>query len=462
MILTLYEFNRLIRAAIETDFPDTYFITSEIASMRVDRKGHCYIEFIQKDENGVIAQIRATIWSYNYRIISHRFKTAAGITLSKGLKVMVEAEVSFHERYGLSLNILDIDPSYTLGEIAIKRREILERLSRENLINKNREIEFPVLPLKLAVISSPNAAGYEDFISHIRNNRYNYDFDVTLFSAIMQGDNAEPSIIEAFDKLLTFPDRFDLAIIIRGGGAEADLHCFDGYEIGKAVANLPIPLISGIGHERDRTVVDEVAHTSVKTPTAAAELIIQRVRDFHIMLVDLETRLMDSSTLLFNDTLKHLYKLSRDMEKSVTGFLAAEAGEIRSFVKSLALSKKILRLNMNKIASIQKTSLYMANSGIKEARSAVEHTITLFKAHLKTYINNAYRTLEDGRNILKLLNPTNVLKRGYGITYKNNVVLKDTQNISRGDIIHTLLYNGKITSNVLEVEKNGEETTTDI
>ena len=461
-VFSLFELNQLIRSVIETGFPESIFITAEIASLRTDQRGHCYLELVERDEESIVAQSRGTLWSYNYRIISSQFRSVTGTPLVKGLRILFEAKVTYHERYGLSLNIQDIDPTYTLGEMAKRRREILERLTKEGLLEKNKEVEFPVLPLNLAVISSPKAAGYEDFLNHIEHNPHGYALKVQLFSALMQGDNAEASIVDALSRCHAKIDRFDVLVIIRGGGGEADLHCFDSYEIGKAIAMLPVPVISGIGHFRDRTVVDEVSHTTVKTPTAAAEILIRTVRDFHLRIVDLEARLVESSRETIENGTDALYRLSADMEKHVTRFLTVEEVRLSNFGKSLSYSGRIISKNIQRMSNLQNTFSSHIRNRIRENSINLEHTKVLIRTHLKAYLYYMKAALRDRENNIRHLNPLNVLRRGYSITYKGSGLIKDIQNVKSGDIIMTILFNGTIRSSITEVEGNGEEETAEI
>jgi len=461
-ILSLHELNQLIRETIEAGFPETCLVTAEIASLREDRKGHCYLELVERDEQSIIAQIRATIWSYNYRVISRQFRAATGTPITKGIKILAEVEVTFHERYGLSLNILDIDPSYTMGEMARRRKEILDRLEKEGLIHKNRDLDFPVLPLNIAVISSEKAAGYEDFMNHVTSNPYGYRFNVQLLRAVMQGDNAESSILDALARCSERGEFFDLAVIIRGGGGEADLHCFDSYEMGRAIANLPVPLIAGIGHHRDRTVVDEVAHTSVKTPTAAAELVIQAVREFELVVTGLEGRYIHASRSFLEQLNESLHRVSREMEHLVTRFLAVEGGELRRLSRALMSAPRIVSSQILRLETLKSRCESHARFRVQQERQGIEHAAILIRTHLGSLLNRLRAALDGKQMQVSLLDPANVLKRGYSITYCREGVLKDSKNAAPGDIIRTILYSGEVKSRVTEVKGDGKEETAEV
>jgi exodeoxyribonuclease VII large subunit len=229
-VYSLYELNNLIRSVIDTSFPETFLITAEIASC--DARNHCYLTLVEKDEDTIVAEMRAVIWASRYKTISSIFLRVTGTKLTKGIKILFEASLTFHERYGLKLDIVNIDPSYTLGELALKRKEVLERLEKEGLRDKNKLLEFPLVPQRIGIISSPAAAGYEDLMSHLTQNPYGYKFTCRLYDAFMQGDKAEESIISALSRCSVDASSLDVVVIVRGGGGKPDLHCFDPHSCG--------------------------------------------------------------------------------------------------------------------------------------------------------------------------------------------------------------------------------------
>lgn len=291
--LSLLELNGLIRNSIETCLPDTYWISAELSDVRVNASGHCYMEFIQKDEkNGtLIAKARGMIWANLFNMLRPYFEETTGEQFRSGLKVSVEVEVKFHELYGYSLLVVNIDPTYTIGDLVQKRREIVKLLEQEGVINLNREIPFPILPQRVAVISSATAAGYGDFCDQLANNDYGFPFYIELFTAIMQGEQVEKTLLKALDTIFSRKEEFDVVVIIRGGGATSDLSGFDTYLLAASCAQFPLPIITGIGHERDDTILDLVANRRVKTPTAAAELLVAQVLATYSGLKELKMRL---------------------------------------------------------------------------------------------------------------------------------------------------------------------------
>jgi len=406
-ILSLYELNQLIRSVIENSLPDAFLVTAEIASC--DVKNHCYLTLVDKEEETIRAEIKAVIWASAFKKVSAEFRRAAGIELGKGIKILFEAEVSFHERYGLKLNILSIDPSYTIGELAVRRKEILERLTKEGIKDKNKELEFPLVPQRIGIVSSATAAGYEDLMTHLINNSYGYKFTCKLYEAIMQGDRAEQSIIAAINQCMQDAKRLDIVVIVRGGGGQADLHCFDSYGIAKAIAFLPLPVISGIGHERDVTVVDEVSNMRAKTPTAVADLIITRVRNFEDMIDSFTHNLVHGTHKLTSDIREKISGLAGDLESSVRRDLLDNIHRLNLFIKGLKYSSKLIKSRQERLMS-------------KE--SNINH-----------------------------LNPVNVLKRGYSITYNNGKAVKSIYDAEVGDSLRTVLYKGELISKVERSKK---------
>lgn len=406
-VLSLYELNQMIRGALERSFPDTFLVTAEIASC--DVKNHCYLTLVEKEGEIIRAEIRAVIWSNRYSVIAPVFARETGMPLSKGIRILFQASVSFHERYGLKLNIHNIDPSYTIGELAVRRKEILDRLTREGLINKNRELEFPLVPQRIGIISSSTAAGFEDLTSHLTGNPYGYLFQWKLYEAVMQGDRAEASIVSALEQCLNDTAGLDLIVIVRGGGGQTDLHCFDSYEIGRTIAMLPLPVISGIGHQRDVTVVDEVANQRAKTPTAAADMIIAAARDFEDRVDRLAYRLVHGSLRCSADIREFLASLARRLERAARSELLVSSQRIGEYSRGLRYALKFLL--------------------------------------------NEKQRLSSRESIVGHLNPRNVMKRGYSITYSSGRAVRAAADVEKGAVLKTVLYQGEIDSTVKATRK---------
>lgn len=275
----LSQLNKMVRDAIDMQLPDEYWVEAELSECR-EHNGHCYLELIEKDEhtNTPVARASAKCWRQTWLMVKPYFERTTGEPLRTGMKVLLKVYAQFHEAFGFSWIVTDIDPNYTLGDMARKRLEIIRQLKEEGVFDLQRELRIPLFAKRIAVISAENAAGYGDFCRQLEDNEYGFRFEVTLFPAIMQGEQVEQSIIAALERIYALNTSFDVVVIIRGGGATADLSGFDTLALAENVAQFPLPVITGIGHERDESILDMVAHTRVKTPTAAAALLIDHLR----------------------------------------------------------------------------------------------------------------------------------------------------------------------------------------
>ena len=293
---TLRQLNFMVRDAIEMQLPDEYWVEAELSECR-ERSGHCYMELTEKDENTntPIARASAKCWRQTWQLLQPAFERTTGQSLRAGLKVLLKVYAQFHEAFGFSWIVTDIDPTYTLGDMARKRQEIIRQLKEEGIFDLQRELPLPIFCQHIAVISADGAAGYGDFVRQLEDNPYGLHFDITLFPAVMQGEQVEQSIIAALDGIysltsdLKHQTSFDAVVIIRGGGATADLSGFDTLALAEHVANFPIPIITGIGHDRDESILDMVSHTRVKTPTAAAAFLIDHLKQTLDRITTLQT-----------------------------------------------------------------------------------------------------------------------------------------------------------------------------
>lgn len=406
--LSLYDLNALVHRSLEQCLPDAYWIQAELSEVRVNTTGHCYLEFVQKDlrGNSLIAKARGAIWSNVFRLLKPYFEEATGQAFVSGIKVLVQVTVSFHELYGYSLVVQDIDPTYTLGDMARRRKEILKQLEEEGVLTLNKELEMPRLPQRIAVISSSTAAGYGDFCHQLRHNPRGFCFYTELFPASMQGERVEASVLAALDKINSRPEDFDVVVIIRGGGATSDLSGFDTYLLAAACAQFPLPVITGIGHERDDTVLDSVAHTRVKTPTAAAEFLIG----------------------CMNDAADELDWLSSRLYAGVGNLLAKE--------------QQRLQACKNRIPSAVYGRMSDARLALLTARKDIVQAVTSLLAR------HGHR-LELLQQRLKDASPEKQLARGYSITLRNGKVVKDASSLNEGDELSTRFYSGEVLSVVI-------------
>ena len=454
--LTLRELNSLIKSTIEYQFDSPLWIVAEINNITEHRNGHCYLELIQKSETQdiIIAQTRAVIWSTQYRFISSYFEAITNKKLTKGIKVLVKVSVDFHELYGLSLNIRDIDPSYTLGDLEKQRKEIIERLRIEGVIDMNRSILMPSVVQKIAVISSGSAAGFEDFVKQLSSNKYGYVYDITLFEADMQGSNTEKTIIATFNSIFEDHDKFDIVAIIRGGGSKSDLSFFDNYNIAFYITQFPLPVFSGIGHERDESVTDIVAHTKLKTPTAVADYIIEHNLKFENS-IDYE---YDNIVNRVNDLIKthELYLTGLGMRIYRTKDIL-----VKNIERCNKLYYKLHNLSVNRIKerdnNLKTVHNYITRSIsvlLKLRSDNLEQKYSKIKNVKDSYLDRESNKLNIFEYRTRLLSPENILKRGYSMSIINGKIIKDISHVNEGDIMKTVFYKGKISSKIIKDNKS--------
>ena len=406
--ITLLELNGRVKSTLQFEMPDAYWVQAEISSISPSGQGHCYLELVQKDATGrnFLAKAKANIWRGTWLKLKPYFEAQTGETLKVGMKVLLQVTVTFHEVYGYSLVVQDIDPTYTIGDMARRRKEILEQLEKDGVIGLNRELDIPYLPQRVAVISSATAAGYGDFCDQLANNAYGFRFSVELFPALMQGDDVERSVIAAMNEVASRRDDFDVLVIIRGGGAVSELSCFDSYALAFNIANFPLPVITGIGHERDDTVADVVAHTKVKTPTAAAEFLINRVFD---AASELET-------------------LTRRMGDAITERMNAEKMRIERIAQKMPSLFAVVKVRREQILD---NIWNRAVTGVGNLINSGTHKIELME------------------KVVAAADPVLILKRGYTLTRLNGHVVKGAAQLHKGDLLTTTFPDGSVDSEII-------------
>ena len=476
--LKLSELNGLVKKAIGEAFTAPIWVICEISELKINRNGHCYLVLIEKEENGdaIVAQAKATIWSYTFRMLQPYFESTTGQQLTEGLKVLVSVSVEFHELYGFSLNIRDIDPTYTLGDMARRRREIIARLQAEGVADMNKELTLPLVPQRIAIISSPTAAGYQDFIDQLATNPAKYHFHLKLFPAIMQGNQAESSIIGALEQIYRYERFFDAVVIIRGGGSQVDLSCFDNYNLAYFVTQFPLPVITGIGHEKDDSIVDLVAHTRLKTPTAVAEFLITGIALFEQHLDDLKNRfagniedLLNSAKTMVEQYARSIIPIVNDKIGKVNSRLNQTIWKFDNYVKvfiknqnyQLSRTEESLRHEFKNFHQLQLHRLVRTTrvlSVSSQRISLINNDLLMRKTQLteklvRNILSDNLLYLELAQQQAQLTDPFKILARGYSITTYNGRALKDTDRIIANALIETKLHKGNIISEVKTIIK---------
>lgn len=454
--ITLLELNNLVKLTLKERFQESVWVTAEIVSVQENRSGHCYLELADKRDNeqSVVATARGTVWAFTYRMLKPYFQTTTGRGLEKGMKVLLQVEVVFHEIYGYSLNIKDIDPTFTMGDLERKKREIIEQLKKEGIMEMNKGLELAVLPKTIAVISSPTAAGLGDFINQLESNSYGYKFHIKLFPALMQGDKATDSIVAALDRIYAYEDIFDVVVLIRGGGGQTDLGCFDTYDIAANIAQFPLPVIAGIGHERDETIADMVAWRKVKTPTAAAAFLIECFQEFDGHLEELKSDFVVGVKQVIDRERNRQLLCASHFKQSTREVLMRCDNSLRLVFRKIDHSSRMLINN-------RKNGFIVLKSKIKDkvtlSLSREQGVLTNYRQAVyndsKALLSGRKHDLELCETKVRFADPRNILERGYSITRLNGKSVKSISGLQEGDMVETLLADGKLESVITNTKK---------
>lgn len=425
---SLLELNTLVRRTVELGLPGQLWVEAELAEARESR-GHCYMELIQKDDstNTPVARASAKCWRQTWMMLRAHFERTTGQMFHAGMKVRLRVYAQFHEAYGFSWIVTDIDPYFTVGDMARRRQEIVRQLKAEGVFDLNRELDFPMFAQRIAVISSETAAGYGDFCNQLADNDYGFSFTTRLFPAVMQGEQVEQSVIAALDRINRCSDEFDCVVIIRGGGATSDMSGFDTLPLAENVANFPLPVITGIGHDRDESIIDMVAHTRVKTPTAAAALLISRLKATADLIDSCRERVLRA--------------VSRRMETE-----RMRLGRLSERIPTLF---SVVRTRHESRLEIMQRRLTAAITRRLTAEHHRVETLTQSLAPLTERRMTAERhRLDMLAQRAKALDPTLLLRRGYSITLHQGRAVRDAGELKPGDEIVTRLATGSITATV--------------
>lgn len=475
---TLKELNKHIQKQIHEHFDETMWLIADISQVNHNRSGHCYLELIERDakQKKIVAKARATIWAYQYRMIKAHFESITGHSFEAGLSVLIKVMIEFHELYGFSLNVLDIDPTYTLGDMARQRQEIIDRLSDDGIIDMNKGLPLPALPQRIAVISSPTAAGYEDFVDQLANNPYKLTCYLSLFKASMQGDQAVASIIAALDRVFEQHEHFDVVIIIRGGGSRAELSCFDDYELAVNITQFPLPVLTGIGHERDESIADIVAHTALKTPTAVAEFLVDRLAEQANEIMLLKQHFLELSNNLLQDnkqqterlaqrfvplTIKHirqnersLHALKQEVNLQLIQYLHLRQKQVARMAKALERkSKQQLDLHRQNLKMKTQNLKYHLHDKLNRDAYLIDKQMIQVKNLLQQQNLSEKHRIELLEARLKQFDPHEILSQGYALVSLDGQLLKSTDGLHLGDLLHIQLAKGRLASRVEQVDE---------
>lgn len=456
---TLLEVARSIEKTIREKFTGRYWVKAEIAKLNYyPKSGHCYPELVEKKDGKVLAQMRSTIWAGYFNAITRKFNQVTREDLREGMTVMLLAKVEFHPSHGMQLNVLDIDTDFSLGQMAREKNETIARLKREGIFDSNKKIAFPLLPKRIAIISVQTSKGYHDLMSILEKNQWGYKFSHLLFPALLQGDHAAQSIRGQLWHIKRYAAYFDVALIIRGGGGDIGLSCYDNYELAKDVAQLPIPVITGIGHSTNETVVEMIANHNKITPTDVAYFLIQRFHDFSVSVQEMQDAIVEYAENLLADEQQRLNGQIRHFKSNTQRLIDRSKFSLQNSAQNMGKAARLFIINQRRNLRESAYQLkYKPVQKISDERIALDSFTKLLALHGKQAIKNESARLATFDTKVKLLEPRNVLKRGYSITFHNGNIVKDATALKKGELIQTEVYHGKIESKIESTGKRDGE-----
>lgn len=444
-ILSLSDLQSGIKDAIHLRFPDYLWVHAELSEVNIQRNGHCYVELVEKEADQVMAKVRGTIWNFTFRMLKPYFESSTGYEFKSGIKVSLKISIEFHEVYGLSLNIKDIDPSYTVGDIELQKRKIIQQLENDGIMDMNAELEIPMVPQNIAVISSPTAAGFGDWETQIKNNPYHYQFKYQLFEAQMQGQNTGSSIIGALERIYQDEQEFDLVVIIRGGGSKMDLAGFDHYELAANIAQFPMPIITGIGHERDESIADLVAHTALKTPTAVADFLIDALNHF-------ENHVDRISNSIIQHSKEILDQSSHELEMAVQNLQQISKYKLKSSQDFLLQSTKFLLRNTQSTNSFAQEKLnhfsekiqYESKRILKRKKEVLDQQQDQLKNYPFKILQRQNRLIYQLDKLNNAFDPKLTLERGFAIIEQDNKIITTSKAIQKDQKLKIIMKDGEL------------------
>jgi exodeoxyribonuclease VII large subunit len=434
-VFTLLQVTQNIQNVVNQVFKSGFWVKAEVNKLNFyAHSGHCFPELVEKTNGKVVAEMRSTIWNSDVSRINANFIKTLGEPLKDGITVLLFAMVDFHPTYGLTLKISDIDPSFTLGELEREKQESIQKLKSEGIFSLNKTKHLPLLPKRIAIISVESSKGYSDFIQVIQKNQWNYQFETFLFPAILQGDNAAPTIIAQLNRIQKVIHHFDVVAIIRGGGGDVGLSCYNNYGLAREIALFPIPVFSGIGHSTNETVSEMVSYRNAITPTELADFLIQEFHNFWVPVQKAQEKIIQLSREVLQNSRKQL--------TNEVNFLKAHLKlQLQSYRNILDLSKQNLKGLSLDFLSNQRTIIdtVLQPNLIRSAKMSLKNSLNL---------------IEGQEKVVNLLNPLNLLKRGYSLTFVDGKIVKSVENFQKGQRIQTQFVDGFVDSEVIIIEKS--------
>jgi exodeoxyribonuclease VII large subunit len=454
-IFSLLEVTNSIKKTLEERYKSAFWIKAEMNKLNhYSQSGHCFPELVEKRDGKIIAQIKSNIWRDDYQNINRNFLRILKEPLKDGIKILFLAKISFDPAFGLSLQIIDIDPQYTLGDLENEKRETIKKLKLEGIYDQNKKLELSFLPQRIAIISVATSKGLGDFLDVIDKNSWNYKFFYLLFPSILQGDKAVTGIMSQLERIKKVIHHFDAVAIIRGGGGDVGLSCYNKYELAKAITLFPIPVITGIGHVTNETVCEMIAHTNAITPTKLAEFLIQKFHNFSVPIQKAKDKIADKSRRLIsekNTKLESELKLFRSLTINILN-----TNENRIKNASYAIQQQaqfIVKNNYEKLNVLQAKTRIATKFNLNQLKVAVIQLQEKLELQPILYLKNSELALENIEKNIQIMDPINVLKRGFSITYSNGKSVKDVSQLKEGAAINTVLFKGTIDSTITKIKE---------
>lgn len=449
-VFTLSEVTSSIQKTIQKRYTSEFWVIAEINKLNYySQSGHCFPELVEKEGTKIKAELRGIIWNTDFQFISSKFLTILKIPIRDGIKVLLLAKIAFHPISGIQLSILDIDPTYTLGDLEREKNESIERLKKEGLFEANKDRPLALVPQRIAVISAESSKGYSDFIQILDSNEWGYKFFHMLFPAVLQGEKSVTSILLQLNKLKKVLGHFDAVAIIRGGGGDVGLSSFNNYELSKSIAEFPIPVITGIGHSTNLTVAEMVSYYNAITPTKTAEFLIQKFHEFSVPVLEAQKEVVRYTEQLLKVSKESVYNAGYILKIKTVGAVQQENEHLNSIFTQLTQQVRYRfkeskeSINQNEVRIVRS-----ANSLLSEFKIMLDQKkIGLRNANLRL-VEHKRNDLETQEKILKIVDPENTLKRGFSITRYAGKALTDSSTIALGNELETILYKGTITSTV--------------
>lgn len=478
-IFTLKQVTASIQKVIEERYQQQYWVKAEMHKLNLYPSGHCFPELLQKENGKIVAQMNASIWKHNYQRINENFVKIVKEPLREDTTLLLLVKITFHETFGLSLQILDIDPNYALGELQKERQETLLKLQKEGLINKNQQLQFPLLPKRIALISAETSKGLSDFRKVIETNQWGYQFFTHLFPAYLQGDVAVSSIINQLENIKKVQSHFDVVVIVRGGGGEVGLSCYNNFELCKAIATFPLPVLTGIGHSTNLTVAEMIAFRNAITPTELGDFLLQAFHDFSVPLKDASkliknfalklieetnTSLNTQSKFFKNSTKYALQEAKNDLTKLSSNTQSKVKLAIQKEDENLIFSRKLISKSAKEFNSSKKLQTNQlieqlqkgSKNIIKSFDTKIENTKLSLPKNIQRTVQSSRISIQQLEQTVKLVDPQNVLKRGYSITLIDGKLVTDLDDLKEGQTITTTTYQGTIASKITALNKKSD------